>query len=372
VIGHSSGEIAAAYCAGVISKTYALSLALFKGVAVGAASQMNSRRGGMMAVRMSPKKCEEMLSTLGVPPDSRQNALQVACYNSPQNVTLSGDKREIERLETLLQVEGIMAKKLNVAIAYHNAQHMQTAAGLYRTLIHDLPSNKADSKKLSSPQCFFLSSARGTCFEPESDASEISMPSYWVDNLISPVRFTEAMQSLASLLNIKDALSDTHFVEVGPHSTLKSAIKEALPKEWNVEQCYSPILSRQQPAMLTSLTMAGRLHCLGYPLDITAVNQVSLMSNGAQRILAGLPPYPFDRSKQYWLESRTSKNYRLRRFPHHDFLGTPSSNWNSLDAQWNNRIILQEKAFVRDHKVSSKRVIRTLRCIFPKLVRSTN
>jgi len=358
VIGHSSGEIAAAFCGGAISKTDALKLAFFKGVTVGAASQMNSRRGSMMAVRLSPKKCEEMLSRFGVGSDSKQNFLQVACYNSPQNITLSGDKSEIDRLEPLLEAESIMARKLNVGIAYHNAQHMQTAARLYRTLIHDFPFTKVGHEKLQTPQCFVISSVHGKLLQSKSDISRISMLDYWIDNLICPVRFTEAMQSLASLLNIKDAISDTHFLEVGPHSTLKSAIKEALPKEWNGETCYSSILSRQQPALLTSMTMAGRLHCLGYPIDLVAVNQFSRVSKRQQRVLADLPQYPFDHSKQYWLESRVSKNYRLRRFPHHDFLGTPTSDWNPLEAQWNNRIILEEKVFVKDHKVSSDRLIK--------------
>jgi acyl transferase domain-containing protein len=184
------------------------------------------------------------------------------------------------------------------------------------------------------------------------------MPDYWVNNLVCPVRFTDAMHSLASLLNIKEAMFDNHFLEIGPHSTLKLAIKEALPNGWNVEKCYSSVLSRQQPEILTSLTMVGRLHCLGYPIDIAAVNNPSLTLKWEQKILADLPPYPFDHSRQYWLESRTSTNYRFRGFPHNDFLGTPTPDWNPLEAQWNNRIILEEKAFFKDHKVSSMSVIK--------------
>lgn len=358
VIGHSSGEVAAAFCAGIISKTHALELAFFRGVAVAATLQTNPRRGGMIAVRLSVDKCEAILSKLIVPQESKQRSLRIACYNSPQNVTVSGDDSEIARLEPLLEAEGIMAKKLNVGIAYHNLQHMQAAADLYRILIQDSHSNKVYTDKSPVPRCFFMSSVRGTQFGPESDATEIAMPDYWVDNLVCPVQFTDGMHSLASLVNITEAMSDTHFLEVGPHSTLKSAIKEALPTGWNVEKCYSSVLSRQQQAILTSLTMAGRLHCLGYPVDVAAVNNPSPASKGEQKILADLPQYPFDHSRQYWLESRASTNYRLRMFPHHDFLGTPTSDWNPLEAQWNNRITLEEKAFVKDHKVSGA-------CVYP-------
>ncbi|KAF2816383.1 uncharacterized protein BDZ99DRAFT_542807 [Mytilinidion resinicola] len=358
VVGHSSGEVAAAFCAGIISKTHALELAFFRGVAVAATIQTDLHRGGMIAVRMSPDKCEATLSNAASSRKSKHGALRVACYNSPQNLTLSGDDSEIDRLEQLLQAENIMAKKLNVGIAYHNAEHMQTAANLYRALIQDSHYNKNNADKSRKPRCFFMSSVRGTQFGPESDAAEIAAPDYWVDNLICPVRFTDGMRGLSSLLNIEEAKNDTHFVEIGPHSTLKSAIKENLPMGWNVEKCYSSVLSREQPAIGTALTMAGRLYCLGYPVDVAAVNSNSPKSKPERKVLADLPQYPFDHSRQYWLESRASTGYRNRRFPHNDLLGTPVSDWNPLEAQWNNRIVLEEKAFVKDHKVSGA-------CVYP-------
>ncbi|KAG9235749.1 phenolpthiocerol synthesis polyketide synthase ppsA [Amylocarpus encephaloides] len=358
VMGHSAGEVAAAFCAGIISKTHALKLAFFRGVAVAAASQLKPHRGGMMAVRLSPENCELMLSRLGSSHDVKPTTLQIACYNSPLNVTLSGENSELERLEPLLEVEGIMAKRLNIDVAYHNAQHMQTAARLYQSLIQESLCNNIDSDKSPTPKCFFISSVYGKVFEPDSDASKVFMPQYWVDNLVCPVRFTDAVQCAASLLNIKDAMLDTHFLEIGPHSTLKSATKEVLPKGWNVEQCYSSVLSRQQPAIHTAFTMAGKLHCLGINVNIEAINQLSPVPRHERASLDDLPPYPFDHSKRYWLESRTSQNNRFRRFPHNDFLGTPTSDWNLLEPQWNNRIILQEKPFIRDHEVAGA-------CVYP-------
>ncbi|PYI11865.1 KR-domain-containing protein [Aspergillus sclerotiicarbonarius CBS 121057] len=77
VVGHSSGEVAAAYCAGIITKSHALQLAFFRGVAVSASSQMNSHDGGMMAVRLSPDKCEAMLTALAQSQKTR-HAISVA------------------------------------------------------------------------------------------------------------------------------------------------------------------------------------------------------------------------------------------------------------------------------------------------------
>jgi acyl transferase domain-containing protein len=351
VLGHSSGEIAAAFCAGLITRLQALEVAFFKGVAVAAAKQINPCRGGMMAMRLSPEKCEAALSKFALPPGSDQDTLQIACYNSPHNTTLSGAMSEIDRLQPLLEADGIIAKKLNVGIAYHNADHLQTAANLLRSLIEESSFKTTERSNTSKPHCAFISSVDGRAYD-ENDAREISTSDHWVNNLVYPVQFKKAVQSLVSLLN-ENSNSHTYFLEIGPHSTLKSALKETLPKTWKVENSYSSILVREQPAMLTALTMAGNLHCRGYPINVAFVNSQSVMPK-QHKVLTDLPPYPFDHSKGYWLESRISKNHRFRVFPHHDFLGTPTADWNALEAQWNNRIILQEKSFVKDHKVSKK------------------
>ncbi|KAF2278244.1 uncharacterized protein EI97DRAFT_248698 [Westerdykella ornata] len=349
VIGHSSGEVAAAFAAGLISKRYALELALFRGVAVAATMQANKRQGGMMAVRLTPDTCETVLSRhLG----DRRDAIRIACYNSPQNLTLSGDIDVIEKVQPLLEAEGIMARRLAVGVAYHNSVHMSDAAKLYQTFIRNSHPGDLGEAVPVSPRCLFVSSLRGTLFEPGSDASEVSSHAYWIDNLVCPVRFADGVQTLAASLDVPHAMLDAHFLEVGPHSTLKSAIKESLPKGWSVEKCYTSILYRQQPALSTALPAAGRLFSLGYPIDLERVNSPSSKLGLPKQVLTDLPSYQFDRSRPYWLESRISKNYRFRRFPHNDLLGTPVSDWNPLEAQWNHRITLQDAAFVKDHQVS--------------------
>nr|WHF58361.1 polyketide synthase [Aspergillus sp.] len=362
VTGHSSGEVAAAYSAGIITKSYGLRIAFFRGVAVSAASQMNddaagARAGGMMAVRMPLEKCEAMISAMESLKSKAKSpcGLVIACHNSPQNLTVSGDMAQLDKLKSMLKEEGIIAKKLNVSIAYHNASHMEPAAGLYSALIGDQPAKKA------SPKCFMASSVRDKLFTPDSDASEVVAPDYWVDNLVRPVRFTQAVRELASILEADDGVgvANAHFLEVGPSSTLKSAIQESLAgyKDWNVQSSYSHMLARQTSAVTTAMSVAGRLHCLGYPVKLEAVNQQH-HHPASQRVLPDLPSYPFNHSKQYWLESRISKDYRFRKFPRHDFLGSPASDWNELEPHWNNTILLQEQPWVRDHRVTGP-------CVYP-------
>ncbi|GLA95297.1 type I Iterative Polyketide synthase (PKS) [Aspergillus tubingensis] len=350
VVGHSSGEVSAAYCAGIITKSHALELAFFRGLAVSATSRMGSPDGGMLATRLSSDKCSKLLADLANSQNPETRNIGIACYNSPQNLTLSGDTNQIERLALTLETEGIISKRLNVSIAYHNAKHMEPAASLYQALIKKLHSSEPGGRANLAPSCYMFSSVRDIFFAPDSDASEVSKPDYWLDNLVCPVRFTQAMQKLASLLENKVGIANIHFIEVGPHSTLKSAIKETLAleaKDWSVERSYSHMLSRQQSAVSTALTVAGRLYSLGLPVDLSAVNNQNSNSN---RVLFDLPSYTFDHSKRYWMESRISKDYRFRKYPHHDFLGKSASDWNPLEPQWNNRILLQEQPWIRDHQ----------------------
>lgn len=352
VVGHSSGEVAAAYCAGIITKSHALELALFRGLAVSATSRIGSPDGGMLATRLSSNKCSELLADFANSHDPETRNIGIACYNSPQNLTLSGDTNQIESLALTLEREGIMNKRLNVSVAYHNAKHMESAASLYQALMKNSHSSEPGGRANLAPSCYMFSSVRDIFFAPGSDASEVSRPDYWLDNLVCPVRFTQAMQKLASLLEHKVGISHTHFIEIGPHSTLKSAIKENLALEfkvWSMERMYSHMLSRQKSAVPTALTVAGRLYSLGFPLDLSAANNQHSNSN---RVLIDLPSYPFNHSKRYWMESRISKDYRSRNYSHHDFLGKSASDWNPLEPQWNNRIILQDQSWIRDYQVS--------------------
>lgn len=355
VVGHSSGEVAAAYCAGVISKSHALKLAFVRGVATSAAKHTNSLDGGMMAVRASVEKCQDAIETLARnAPKAGKFELGIAAYNSPQNLTLSGDVAQLEKLGPLLEEQGIMGKRLNVNMAYHNAKHMGPAAEIYRSMMEDPHDQGSRTTRMATPKCVMVSSVRDKVFMPGSDASEVCMLDYWLDNLVCPVRFMQAIQSLEALLQDENSFANTHFVEVGPHSTLKSAIKESLSEGWSVDKSYTSVLVRQEPALPTALVAAGRLHCLGCAVNLQAVNnQQSTVRN---RVLTDLPAYPFSQSRRYWVESRLSKDYRFREKPRHDFLGTPASDWNALEPHWNNRLVIQEQPWIRDHKVAGSMV----------------
>lgn len=110
VIGHSSGEIAAAYASGAISMETAIILAYYRGQV----SSQSEGKGAMMAVGMNPKQVSSYIT----------GGVVVACYNSPESVTLSGDKASLEDVASRIRSEtpDTLMKMLPVQVAYHSSK----------------------------------------------------------------------------------------------------------------------------------------------------------------------------------------------------------------------------------------------------------
>lgn len=132
VIGHSSGEIAAAYAAGILSFESALKAAYYRGLY---SSQVKTD-GAMLAVGLSEDDAKEKIAAL---PPAVGKAF-VACVNSPTNTTISGDRSALEALFEILQGDGVFVRFLKVSIAYHS-DHMEAAAAEYEKSLEGMKVN---------------------------------------------------------------------------------------------------------------------------------------------------------------------------------------------------------------------------------------
>lgn len=279
--------------------------------------------------------------------------INVACVNSPKSVTVSGDDALIDALKSRLDKDGVFARKLMVGVAYHSAQMQEIASDYRKALgILDKPSI---SQGVQLPE--MVSSVTGTWVEPH----ELVQAEYWVRNMVSPVRFSDAVSTLCSGpsteppkkldLSHRRQIPIHYLVEAGPHSVMQGASKDIL-KDLNKDQktTYLSLLVRKVPAVDTVLAVAGVLYSAGFSIDLARVNG-DLSSTSTPKVLTNLPEYPFDHSKSYWHESRASKNERLRRLGKVDLLGVPDPNWNPLEARWAHIIRTTEMPWVQDHKV---------------------
>jgi acyl transferase domain-containing protein len=108
VIGHSSGEIAAGYASGAISQAEAISIAYYRG----RGTTDCHLPGGMAAVGLGRNKASHFL----------QEGVVIACDNSPQSVTLSGDELALENVMNEIKnaVPHVFLRRLRVEKAYHS------------------------------------------------------------------------------------------------------------------------------------------------------------------------------------------------------------------------------------------------------------
>ncbi|KAB8227946.1 uncharacterized protein BDW43DRAFT_316356 [Aspergillus alliaceus] len=352
VVGHSSGEIAAAYSIGAISSKSAWKLAYYRGKLAAKLAKTRQVAGGMISVGLSVSQIEPYFDVLASQFTKPQ--VVIACINSPINVTVSGDAEQIDALELLLQKDQVFARKLKVNVAYHSP-HMNDIASEYLQAVRELQKGQGP---LGAPARVMVSSVTGQRITPE----ELCKAEYWVRNMVSPVQFTEALSFLCSQSGKtktkkiggghRNAVNVTRLMEVGPHSALQGPTRDILKSIGKTgDIAYNSLLVRNVPATSTVLEAVGHLYCAGYPVSLNEVNQLGKNTSNLVT-LSDLPPYPFNHSQAYWHESRFSKAHRLRKHPRLDLLGAPVQDWNPREARWRNVIRASEIPWVEDHKIN--------------------
>ncbi|KAL1636978.1 Type I Iterative PKS [Diplodia intermedia] len=339
VVGHSSGEMGAAYGAGALSREAAVALAWWRGVYAARVEQADDLDGTMLAVRAGGDAVRPRLDAL------RNGKAVVGCFNSPRNCTVSGDRKALEELRALLEADGVGSTPLKVGVAYHSP-HMRRIADEYREAVASAV--KAAGPPPATGTVPFFSSVTGKLLPP----AELGA-SYWVDNLVSSVNFTGAVQSM--IRSTRDGAVDgaaafvDAFVEVGPHSALRTYLNEICAEESVPASIpYSTVLRRNFSAVDSLLTAAGELWCLGADVDVERVN---LTDKGA-RMLTDLKPYPFNHSSSYWAESAITRQYRFRQQPRTDHLGVRFDG--SVTPQWRNFLKPRENPWLEHHKIKSE------------------
>ncbi|KAI5865997.1 hypothetical protein GGS23DRAFT_603436 [Durotheca rogersii] len=333
VIGHSSGEIAAAYTVGALSFESACKVAYHRGRLARRLATSTSTRGSMMSVNLPEDKVHAYLEKAGL------LDIHVACVNSPFNVTLSGPETSIDGLQGYLEKEEIFARKLTTGVAYHSPA-MQEIASEYLSCL-----GRLDQRETGSDNTTMISSVTGE----KISRKRLSESQYWVDNLVSPVRFADALRYLVLIAPKIDGLRRiSSYLEIGPHGALRRPTNDSLAQITDRKTFeYTSVLSKLESPLKTVLETAGRLFARGYPVSITAVNA---QGPGNPPFLVDLPGYPFDHSNIYWHETRMSREWRLRGASS-NLLGVRATDWNPLEPRWRKMLSIEEIPWIADHVV---------------------
>nr|XP_023908643.1 highly reducing polyketide synthase azaB-like [Quercus suber] len=344
VLGHSSGEIAAAYAVGGLSHDSACKVAYFRGVCANDLLAQQTTPMAMMSVGLSESEVVPYLDR--VQEHFGSIHVVVACVNGPDNVTVSGIASQIDWLQTILAEQEVFARKLRVNVAYHSPL-MKMLADQYLDLMGQLQEGNASSEPM-----VMVSSVTGALASIE----ELKSPHYWIENMIQPVRFSAALAKAcglkrSTLVGSKAIIND--IVEIGPHSALQGPIKTTLKSTSFKEVGYFPTLVRNVSATRSVLELCGNIFSKGYTINLAKVTSNLGSANDNPMVLPDLPYYSFDHSRKYWHESRvSSEGFRKRKFPRLDLLGTPAPDWNPLLARWTNVLRISELPWITDHKIN--------------------
>ncbi|CAJ2500889.1 Uu.00g037420.m01.CDS01 [Anthostomella pinea] len=351
VVGHSSGEIAAAYAAGALSFHSACKVSYFRGKCASALKKSTKTAGAMMSVDLSEDETRDFICKH----PQYEGGIHLGCVNSPYNVTLSGDEGEIDSIQSRLDAVGIRTRKLNTGVAYHS-QHMNAVSTQYRDSIGNLERGA----KLGR-QPYMVSSVTGKLVQ---NLDKVCVPDYWVTNMVSPVAFSKAMLHIFHTMCKKlprklgglkvDCIQD--IIEIGPHAALRRPITECIRHSMPSSGLrYHTVLERGSDATRTTLRLFGEAFALGYDVDVpTIINMREPL--GKPHLPVELPPYPFNHTRQYWHESAVSRHSRLRKAPKHELLGTPVPDWYPLQPRWRKFFDLTETPWVDHHTVNGRTI----------------
>lgn len=310
VVGHSVGEVAAAYASGALSLEDALLVSYHRS----RIQQTTAGQGTMLAIGLGE---EEALKRLNNNPK-----ISVAAINSFNAVTLAGEEAALIAFGEELTKENIFNKMLKVEVAYHSYQ----MEPLKDELFTSLASVKANVPTIPLYSTVTGERVRGTDFGTE----------YWWHNVRQPVRFAKAITSI-----IADGYSD--FVEVGPHPVTKTSINECLSAAQTQGNAISS-LKRGEPEMPTMMDALSQMFIIGYRPNW---NVLAPKANFIK-----LPTYPWQK-EVYWNETDRSREYRLGT-PGHVFL---NDNLRLPDPSWEVEINHHFLPWLDDHQVENKVVI---------------
>jgi acyl transferase domain-containing protein/NADPH:quinone reductase-like Zn-dependent oxidoreductase/acyl carrier protein len=259
VAGHSVGEVAAAYVAGVLSLEDACVLVAARGRLM----QELPSGGAMVAVEASEQEVAGLLA-------GREDRAAVAAVNGPRSVVLSGEDSLVGELAETLAAQGRRTRRLRVSHAFHSplmepmlARFAEVASGI----------------GYAEPRIPVVSGVTGQLAGP----GELSCAGYWLRNVRCAVRFGDAVAALRGA-------GAQVMAEVGPGGVLSGIAGQCLGDD--ADMVAGPVLRPGRPEPAAVAAGLAAIWVRGGGMDWAAL--------GGRAAAAALPGYAFDRQR-YWL-----------------------------------------------------------------------
>ncbi|EAW07624.1 putative equisetin synthetase [Aspergillus clavatus NRRL 1] len=338
VVGHSSGEIGAAYAAGLLSATGAIRIAYLRGFYAKLAGSSSGAKGAMMAVGTSVEDASDFCEL-----EDFQGKIQVAAVNSSSSITLSGDEDVVAAAVEIFKDEGKFARQLQVDTAYHSA-HMIPCSKPYLAALESVSDASTTDASTEGKPVWHSSVLDGKIMTQDSLDSQ-----YWVSNMTNTVLFAPAVQAA-----VAQSGPFTLALELGPHAALKGPCLDTLAEALGDRIPYSGVLSRNKDDVSQVSTALGFVWSnLGAGSVSFDAFEKSVSGDAAGRhIVTNLPKYEFDHSKTFWNLSRAGGAQLINPHPPHPILGKRCVDRETSDEiQWRNILSPKEIPWLKGHRI---------------------
>ncbi|MEU9338939.1 amino acid adenylation domain-containing protein [Streptomyces sp. NPDC048290] len=310
IVGHSTGEVAAFYEAGVYTLREAVTVVVHR-------SRLQQKlvgTGAMLAVSLSEEEAQRRVAPYA-------DRVSVAAVNSPTAITLAGDEAALGELAEALRLEDVFAKFLTVRVPYHSPRMDPIKDELLSSLAGLEPGRARVPLYLTGG---LAAAAQGRAEGPELDAD------YWWRNVRDSVRFRDAVDRL-----VGDGFG--LFLEIGPHPVLGHSIAECLAAN-GAEGRSVPSIRRQEGERERFALGLAALHTLGVDIDWAGAHP--------RGRIVPLPRYPWRRDR-HWTEPKAVEQIRLGRRAH-PLLGRRMA---TAEPTWEARLDVEALPYLDDHRI---------------------
>ena len=313
VMGHTIGEMAAAYVAGAQSLADALAVVHHRS----RLQETTRHQGAMAAVGLGPDAARHLIGEAGL-------ALEIAAINSPDLITVGGAPDEVDRLLDLLQADPArpFGRRLHVDYAFHTRQMDPFATELRASL---------DGLAPRGGEIAMYSTVTG-----KSVGADALDAAYWWRNMREPVLFQAAVEAA-----IRDGINT--FVEIGAHPVLGGPVRACLAGTGHVGTVVGSLQRDATDTECLARALA-KLYVNGAAPDWRAVACPAGNS-------CGCPGQTFE-PQRLWAESEESRAARLDR-PAHPLLGM---RLRVASPRWQAQIGARMPRFLDDHRIDGATV----------------
>ena len=309
VAGHSVGEIAAAWAAGILSLPDAVQVTYYRSMLQGT----TKGKGQMTAVAISEADVRTLIEDLRL-----AHKVVIAGVNSSRGVTIAGDSHSLSSFEAVLAKKQIRHKRLDLDYAFHSPAMDEIKDSIKSVLA----SIKPERGKIP----FYSTVAAKQLEGPELNAN------YWWHNIRKPVLFEYTIKEILEK-------GDNLFIEVGSHTVLSGYINESL-RDANIEGLVIATIRRDEGQIQRIWSAVNHAIIAGADIEWRQL----FPSTGS---FIHIPNYPWQRER-HWFEHTSESLGLLERWNVHPLLGYPLK---QHELTWENRLDIRRLPLLADHVV---------------------